>query len=232
VSTVDWIKAGIDIFSAVFSGVIIALAVYLLDERRAKREQQLSDYRIASNWSQNEPKVSLRGFDLQQRNLSSCKFIGANLEETIFTQSKMWATNFNEANLRLTNFSRTELVGCKFIKAVVIRGNFSGATIKARTDPDYTYTPDFSNATLVFVKFKNARISGANFTNTKLKGSDFSGAIVQECDFSGADLTKTNWRRVKLVENCVWKDVQVDNQANFPPFLWKEIQSQNTTLNQ
>lgn len=223
----DWIGAVIDLLSAIFSGVIIAMAVYFLDERRAKREQRLSDYRIASNWYQNEPKVSLRAFDLRQRNLSACKFIGANLEEAIFTRSKMWATNFSEANLRLTNFHRTELVGSKFTKAVVIRGNFTGSTIKARTDPDYTYTPDFSDATMVYAKFTNAQIDGANFTNTNLQGSDFSRAIVKKCDFSGADLTKSNWRRVKLVEKCIWKGVRVDSQACFPLYLWREIQLQN-----
>ena len=70
-SSAQWIQAGIDLLLTIISGITVAVVVYLLDERRAKREQRRSDYRIASNWFQTQPRVSLRGFDLTSRNLSS-----------------------------------------------------------------------------------------------------------------------------------------------------------------
>ena len=215
----------------VIRGVTVAVVVYLLDKRRAKREQQLSDYRIASNWFQTQPRVSLRCFDLTYRNLSSYKFVDANMEETIFTQSKMWNTGFSMANLRLTKFLRTEIVGCKFNKAVVIRGDFSNSTIRSRQESDYTYIPDFSEANLKNVKFIGSHIDGAIFNGATLENSDFGRAAVLNCNFTGADLANSNWRKVRRVENCIWNGVKIDNRANFPGYLWKEIQKQNTESN-
>ena len=63
--------------------------------------------------------------------------------------------------------------------------------------------------------------------NANLQSADFSNATVTGCDFSGADLTNSNWKKVKRVENCIWKNVRVNNSSNFPTNLWEEIQKQN-----
>lgn len=63
--------------------------------------------------------------------------------------------------------------------------------------------------------------------DANLKSADFSNSTVVGCDFTGADLTDSNWKKVKRVENCIWKDVKVDNPSNFPTKLWDEIQRQN-----
>lgn len=219
----DWF----DVLQSVLSGLVIGLVVYLLDERRARRDRKLSDFRIASNWAVSEPKTSLRGFDLSNSNLSGNKFVGANLEEVTFRDSKMWATNFAETNLRRADFRNTEIVGSKFTRSVAILGNFSRATIKNRKDPDYEYVSDFTGAVLVYSNFRNARLEGSVLKNTDLKGADFTGASVVNCDFSGSTITESKWKRVRRVENCVWQGVKVEDQANFPEYLWKEIQAQN-----
>lgn len=222
-----WFQSGIDLLQAIISGIFVGLVIYWLDERRAKRDRRLSDFRIATNWSNNEPRVSLKNFDLSEANLSSHKFINANLEDTTFINSKMWATNFSEANLRNTDFRKAELVGVKFLNAVAIRSDFSKATIKSRKDPDYTYLPDFSNSTLPYAKFVSCLVEGALFKNANLKGSDFSKATIVNCDFSDADLTGSKWKMVRKVENCIWKNVKVDAAEGFPNFLWEEILRQN-----
>lgn len=224
---INWFQTSIDIAQAIISGVFVGLVIFWLDERRAKRERRLSDFRIASNWFRSEPKTSLRNFDLSKTNLSGHKFIKANLEDAIITNSGLWATNFSEANLRKTDFQKSRLYGAKFIKAVAIRANFSKAIISTRKDPDFEYLPDFTKAILPKAKFVGTILIGAVMKNANLQSTDFSKATVIGCDFSGADLTNSNWKKVKQVKNCIWKDVKVENSNNFPINLWKEIQEQN-----
>jgi uncharacterized protein YjbI with pentapeptide repeats len=227
-TSADWIKAGVEVLAAIISGVFVGLVVYLLDERRTKRDRKLSDFRIASNWSITEPRVSLRGFDLEGTNLSGYKFVGANLEEGSFRRSRMWATNFSQANLRRADFRNTKIVGAKFIKSVAILADFSHSTIISRKDPDYEYTPDFSEAILAGTKFKKARLEGCLLKDASLKGADFAGAVVLNCDFTGSELCESKWKKVKQVENCIWKDVKFEgNEENFPKDLLDTIQAQN-----
>lgn len=226
-SNADWIKISIDFLQAIISGVFVGMVIYWLDERRAIRERRLSDYRIASNWLYTEPKVSLRCFDLTKTNLSSYKFMKANLEETAFTKARMWATNFSEANLRNTNFRKSIMVGVKLVKAVALLADFTEVTIKSRKDPDYEYIPDCTDAVFVRAKFNKARLDGVLFVNADFKLADFTGATILNCDFSGAKLSSSKWKKVKRVENCVWKDVSVDDFDIFPEYIKEEIQRQN-----
>jgi len=228
---INWIQIIVDIAQAVISGIFVGLVIFWLDERRAKRERRLSDFRIASNWFKTEPKVSLRNFDLTKTNLSGHKFIKANLEDAIIANSGLWATNFSEANLRKTNFQKSRLYGAKFIKAVAIRADFSKTIISTRNDPDFEYLPDFTGAILPKAKFTGAHLIGAVMKDVDLKGTDFSNAIVTNCDFTGANLTDSNWKRVKRVEDCIWKNVVGASLENFQNNLWEEIQAQNMASN-
>ena len=227
INQINWVQVIVDIAQAIISGVFVGLVIFWLDERRAKRERRLSDFRIASNWFKTEPKMSLRNFDLTKTNLSGHKFIKANLEDAIIADSGLWGTNFSEANLRKTDFQKSRLFGAKFIKAVAIRANFSKTIISTRSDPDFEYLPDFTGAILPKAIFTRAQLIGAIMKDANLKSADFSNSIVVGCDFTGADLTDSNWKKVKRVENCIWKDVKVDNPSNFPTELWDEIQTQN-----
>lgn len=75
--------------------------------------------------------------------------------------------------------------------------------------------------------FLGAHIEDANFSEAILKSSNFTRAFVRNCNFTDADLTGSNWRKVKIVETCIWKNVKADKPENFTPDLWKEIQRQN-----
>ena len=225
---INWFQIIIDTAQAIISGVFVGLVVFWLDERRAKRERRLSDFRIASSWFETEPKVSLRNFDLTKTNLSGCKFMRANLDDSLIVDSGLWATNFSEANLRDADFQRSKLVGTKLIGATAFRANFSKAVIRKVIYPNVKYQPDFSNAKLASAKFIGTRLEGVTMTEANLRNTDFSRAIVISCDFTGADLTSSNWKKVKQVENCIWKNVIVDDSEDFPDHLWKEIQSQNS----
>lgn len=226
-STVNWLQVVIGILQSVLSGIFVGLVIYWLDERRAKRERNLSDFRIASNWEASQPKVSMRNFQLADTNLAGCDFSAANLENANFRRAWLHGTNFSKANLRRANFQATSLLGTKVNDVIAYHVNFSGARIGREKDVKEELPVDFSGSNLFEGSFRKAKINQTLFAKTKLVGADFTGAVVKKCDFAGADLTNSKWKRVKQVKGCIWKDVKGANPDNFPPELWKEIQNQN-----
>jgi uncharacterized protein YjbI with pentapeptide repeats len=226
-NTVNWTQVFVGILQSVLSGIFVGLVIYWLDERRAKRERQLSDFRIASNWSKAKPKISLRNFDLTNTNLSGRNFVQADLEGTQFDKTWLWGTKFAKANLRLVSFRETKMLGTEFQKAIAYKADFSNSKIDKRIYPDYQLFVDFTGASLQEAIFRDANITGAAFVNARLNQSDFSKAVICECDFTGSDLAKSKWKKVKRVENCIWKNVRGLDSADISPELRKEIQRQN-----
>ena len=99
-SQINLFQAIVDILQAIVSGIVVALVIYWLDERRAKRDRKMSDYRIASNWDISKPKVSMRNFQLSDKNLSGCDFSTANLENADLSKAWLHGVSFSNANLR------------------------------------------------------------------------------------------------------------------------------------
>lgn len=223
----EWIKAGIDLLQAIISGIFVGVVIYWLDERRAKRERRLSDFRVAVGWSDRKQKESLRGFDLSHVNLSGHNFAEADLEDARFDETGLWGTKFTKANLRLACFRKANMLGTEFQDVIAYRADFSQSKILKRIYPDKKVFVDFTGASLQEAIFREASITGAAFVNARLNQSNFNKAVISECDFTGSDLAKSNWRKVKRVENCIWKNVRSIEPDNFPPELWKEIQRQN-----
>jgi uncharacterized protein YjbI with pentapeptide repeats len=215
------------VLQSVISGLVVGLVVYWLDERRAKRDRQLADFRIASNWKNTEPKVTLRDFDLSKRNLSGCKFAKANMENVILFKAILLGANFEGTNLRNADFRKSRMLGTKLAGAIAVSANFSKATITKKIDPENNFWSDFSSISLKGAKFVGTRLKGIRFANASLRGANFRGAIISDCDFSGADLNDVNWKRAKRIENCIWKGIKFAKVENFPPDVWKEIQAQN-----
>ncbi len=223
----DWQKIVVDAIPSILSGLVIALIVYVLDERRAKRDRRLSDFRIASNWEVSKPKPSMRNFHLSGENLSGYDLSNANLESADLSKAGLWATNLSRANLRGTNFYGAEFVGTIMKDAVAIHANFSKVVIRRHNHPDLDQKPDFSNTIFIACDFRRARLEEAIFLGAKFRRADFSGATLVKCDFTGADLSDSKWKNVRRVENCVWKKVKGASVDNVPPELLKEIEKQN-----
>jgi hypothetical protein len=223
----NWFQAIIDLLQAIIGGIAVALVIYWLDERRAERERKLSDFRIASNWEVSSPKVSMRNFQLSGTNLSGYDLSTANLENANFKKAWLYGTKFSKANLRRTNFQATSLRGTKVNDVIAHHINFSDAQIGRETDIQEKLPVDFSGSNLFEGSFRKAKINQALFARANLMGADFTNAIVKKCDFTYADLTDSKWKKVKQVENCIWKDVKGVTKDNFPPELWEEIQKQN-----
>ena len=217
----------IDIVQAVISGVVVGIVVFLLDYWRSLRERRLSDFRVAANWEVSKPKVSLRNFDLRKANLSGYDFTNVNLEKANLQKTGLWATKLTDANLRDTDFRNAELVGTNLSKSTASFANFSRAIIRRHNYDQIDFCTDFSRAILRGATFRDARIEEAKFRKANLVNTDFSGALVIACDFTGADLTGAKWKKVKKAQNCIWKNVKVDDPNNYPPSLWAEIQKQN-----
>lgn len=224
---VNWIQAIVDLLQAIIGGVVVALVIYWLDERRAKRDRKLSDYRIASSWEVSNPKVNMRNFQLSNTNLAGCDFSTANLEGANLSKAWLHGSGFSKANLRRANFQAASLLGTKVDDAIAYHVNFSDARIGRETDIQERIPVDFSRANLFEGLFRKAKINQAVFTKANLAGADFTGAIVKKCDFTEADLTDSKWKNVKQVESCRWKNVKGVTNDNFPTALWEEIQRQN-----
>lgn len=223
----DWQKIVVDSIPSILSGLIIALIVYVLDERRAKRDRRLSDFRIASNWEVSKPKPSMRNFHLSGENLSGYDLSNANLENADLSKAGLWATNFSRANLRGTNFRGAELVGTIMKDAVAIHAEFSRVVVRRHKCPDLDQMPDFSNAIFIACDFRRARLEEVVFLRANFSHADFSGATLVKCDFTGADLSDSKWKNVRRVEACIWKNVKGVSPDNFPLELLKEIEKQN-----
>ena len=159
---VDWINVVVDLLQAIISGIFVGVVIYWLDERRAKRERRLSDFRIASNWETTEPRASLRNFDLTNTNLSGFEFTEANLEGSTMFDCKIFGTDFSHANLRWANFGKSRLISPDFVNAMAHNTNFSGAVITASANGAET---DFTDSIL----------TRANFIKTSLKTHCFMG---------------------------------------------------------
>jgi uncharacterized protein YjbI with pentapeptide repeats len=223
----NWFQAIVDLLQAIIGGVAVALVIYWLDERRVERDRKLSDYRIASNWEVSKPKVSMRNFQLSNTNLAGCDLSTANLENADLSKAWLHGVSFSKANLRRANFQAASLLGTKVNDVIAYHANFSDARIGRETDIQEKLPVDFSRSNLFEGSFRKAKINQALFIKTNLVGTDFTGAIVKKCDFTDADLTDSKWKKVKQVEDCIWKDVKGVTNDNFPPELWKEIQRQN-----
>lgn len=126
---INWLQAIVDLLQAIIGGIVVALAIYWLDERRAERDRKLSDYRIASNWEVSNPKVSMRNFQLSDYNLAGCNLSTANLENVDLSKAWLHGVSFSEANLRRANFQASNLLGTKVNDATAYHINFSGAQI-------------------------------------------------------------------------------------------------------
>ena len=227
INTINWVQVIVDILQAVISGIFVGVVIYWLDERRAKRERRLSDYRIASNWEVSKPKVSMRNFQLSNTNLAGCDLSTANLENTDLSKAWLHGVSFTKANLRRANFQAASLLGTKVNDVIAYHVNFSGARIGREKRTQEKLPVDFSRSNLFGSSFRKARINQALFSKTNLVDTDFTGAVVKKCDFTGADLTGSKWKMVKLVEDCTWKGVEGVNLDNFPPTLLKEVRRQN-----
>ena len=223
----DWQQIISDSIPAIISGLVIALIVYGLDERRARRELKLKFFMIASSWEVSEPKVSMRNFNLAKTNLSGYDLSNANLEMANLSKSELWATELENANLRKTNFYKAELVGTNFTNVTAWNANFSNSTITNHEYANLDHIPKFVEADLFYARFKNATIMAADYKNANLNGSDFTGAVVRNCDFSNANFENSKWLKVKHVENCIWKEVKNTTPEMFSKEIWEEIQRQN-----
>ena len=149
----NWQQIISDSIPAIISGFVIALIVYILDERRAKRDRKLSDFRIAANWEVSKPKPSMRNFNLSLQNLSGYDLSNANLESADINKAGLWATNLSKANLRKANFRDAEFVGTLMKGAVATHAIFSGAVIRRHNYIDLDQKADFSKTVFVACNF-------------------------------------------------------------------------------
>jgi len=116
-----------------FLGLISSIVLFWIQEKRDARKEALrqrqEDIRAARNWAADGKKISLRGFDLTDANLSGKDLSPADLEDAILEGAKMWSTDLSGANLIRANFRKAKMIGAKFIGANLTLADFSDAIL-------------------------------------------------------------------------------------------------------
>lgn len=84
--------------------------------------------------------ADLSGLDLQHIRMRNCKFVGANLKKTDFTNAFLEGSDFRRADLTKTCFLSADLRNAKFAKATLVRTDFSYATLDGASFKDVDLT--------------------------------------------------------------------------------------------
>ena len=169
----------------------------------------------------------LHGADLSNTNLFAAKFQDANLTGANLSGAEMGITNVIRANLTDANLSGAKMFGLVTSSGmqtsrkeapIMVRANFSGATVVSRLGFADLAGANFANAHmaadmhnqsmgLMRAEFPSADLTGANFagadmghallrfanlTNAELAGADLSGADMIGANLAGADLADAN----------------------------------------
>lgn len=162
----------------------------LLDQAGLGTSANLTDASLSTkpaNWAPNHPELldSVKGADLEHRNLRHAMAFNSFVANSYLQQSDLRWADFRESDLRRADFRAARLRGVNFRFADV-----SGADFRSKTQqpvPQYTDLTEarFKQAKAEGTKFKEAILHIANFSEAKLSGADLEGA-----DLTGADLSQ------------------------------------------
>lgn len=140
-----------------------------------------------TNWAPNHPELldSVKGADLEHRNLRHAMAFNAFGVNSYLQQSDLRWADFRESDLRRADFRAANLRGINFRFADV-----SGADFRSKTEQPVPQYADLTEA-----RFKQAKAEGARFKEAILRGANFSeaklgGADLEKADLTGADLSK------------------------------------------
>lgn len=139
--------------------------------------------------------------------------------EDIRTASS-WASEGKKVSLRGFDLSGANLSGKDLSDADLEDANLEGVRL---------WATNLSGANLRKVNFRQTIMKRPNFENANLRRADFTGAIVIGGDFTKAYLGETKLAKAKKLENCVWKEVTVDEGTELSPQLRQEIEKQNSS---
>ena len=88
------------------------------------------------------------------------------------------------------------------------------------------WATNLSGANLIKANLRRVTAVGANLRGANLSYADFSGATLEEVDFSTTKLRRAKLRRVRKVERCIWRGVEIDETTELSPDLRNEIEDQ------
>jgi uncharacterized protein YjbI with pentapeptide repeats len=130
--------------------------------------------------------------------------------------ARNWANDGRKASLRGFDLRGENLSGKDLAGADLESANLEGASL---------WATNLSGANLRKTNLRNTKLKGAELKGAMLLLADFTGASIIDTDFTGAILKRANLQ-VKTAENCVWKDVQIDDGTEMSPELMQEIERQ------
>lgn len=140
-------------------------------------------------------------------------------EDTRTTRN--WASDGKKVSLRDFDLRGANLSGKDLSGADLERANMESAGL---------WATNLAGANLRAANFRKARIKGADFQKAMLLLADFTDATIVDTDFSEAILRRAKLNRVKTIENCLWRDVHIDDTTELSSELKREIERQAAAI--
>ncbi|MDR3069566.1 MAG: pentapeptide repeat-containing protein [Propionibacteriaceae bacterium] len=155
-------------------------------------------------------------------NIANCKFVGADLCETVFSGNSIKNCDFSQANLssgrlsssniRNSTFANASLVATQFRASGLVANDFSGA--------------DFSDAKFRASAFASNVIVGAIWNRVEWKASNFIDIVftgeLADCSFVNCKFSKVRFQGVNL-RNCFFKN------GNLKKIVFEDCQADGLT---
>lgn len=132
-------------------------------------------------------------------------------------RASSWADEGKKGSLRGFDLSGANLSGKDLSGADLEDANLEGTRL---------WATNLQGANLRKVNFRNAIMKKPDFENANLRKADFTGATVLEGIFTKAYLGETQLAQAKKLENCIWKEVTINDRTELSPHLRQEIEKQ------
>jgi uncharacterized protein YjbI with pentapeptide repeats len=202
--------------------ILAAASLYILESRERRQRVIYEAWQVIDNASGvrvsyariealktlNKYKVSLKGMDLSNTDLSQIEL----------EKAKLNGIDFSTANLNSSNLSSADLNGANLSDAYLGFSNFSSAQLSGA---DMTNTQlnfaNFSNTNLSGADFTNANCISTNFSNTNLSGIKFYNVEMGRANFSNSDLWSTDFTEAKNLT-----PEQIKNAKNWERAIYNE----------
>jgi uncharacterized protein YjbI with pentapeptide repeats len=135
-----------------------------------------------ANWAPDKPELldSVRGADLEHRNLRHARGFNMFAANAYFQNSDLRWADLREADFRRADFRGSRLVGTNFRNSRLNEADFR------------------RQADLRLARFKEAQLIGARLEDVNAREANFEDAILQGANFKNADLSGSNLTNARL----------------------------------
>jgi len=143
--------------------------------------------------------LNLSGFNLSACNLENSSFIDANLHSANLSHANCKGCRFIAANLSQTVFDGAVLDDTDFLTAVVTKISLKSLDLrKVNLDTFDLRGANLNKTNLAEKNLSNFDLRGCSLIGANLSGANLEGANLSKADFTGATLERTNFSKANL----------------------------------